>query len=147
MSGLSISRTSLGESPLLIGVNGAAPYSLTDTGMGRPAVTARTVGASESPWLHGSTLVSAVRETSALPLEILIQASTDAELAAATAALDEALWQFDYALTVIEGSTSTTWQCSPASYGVADGVSMSFNVDQHFEVWTVTIPVYPIPVT
>lgn len=141
---VSIDRTSLGKGPLLIGSSGAAPYSLTDTGLGRPAITARAAVV-QSPWLHGEQVVSVVREQSSLPLEVILSALSDATLDACRVALDEALWQFDYRITVQEGDTTTTWRCSPASYGIKDTV-MHYNVSDHYEVWTITVPVYPIPV-
>jgi hypothetical protein len=140
---VSIDRTSLGKAALIIGSDGAAPYSLTATGLGRPAVTARA-NAVSSPWLHGETVVSVVREQSSLPFEVLLQAHNDENLELVRYALDEALWQFSYQVTVTEGETAHTWLCSPASYGT-DSVAFS-NVAGCFEVWTITVPCYPIPV-
>lgn len=145
MTSVSIDRTSLGKSPLVIGSNGAAPYSLTDKGLGRPAVTARA-NAVTSPWLHGESVVNVVREQSSIPVEILLQALSEATLELVRVALDEALWQFTYQVTITEGATSKTWRCSPASWGVNDGTVTSANVSGHYEVWSVTIPCYPIPV-
>lgn len=141
---VSIDRTSLGKGPLLIGSSGAAPYSLTDKGLGRPAVTTRA-NTVQSPWLHGEQVVSVVREQSSLPLEVAISALSEATLDLCRVALDEALWQFDYQITVLEGETAKVWRCSPASYGINDTV-MHHNVSGHYEVWTITVPVYPIPV-
>lgn len=144
MAQVSIDRTSLGKAPLVIRGDGSKPYSLTQAGLGRPAVTARTSSVS-SPWLHGETVTQVVREQSSLALEVLLQADTPLALDQAADDLDEALWQFSYSLTVTVGSENITWLCSPASYGLADGTVLSDNVDQHYEVWTVTVPVYPIP--
>lgn len=140
---VSIDRTSLGKGPLVIRSDGAAPYSLTAQGLGRPAVSARATSVT-SPWLHGETPTVVVREQSSIPLEVILSALSDATLDLCRDALDEALWQFSYLVTVTEGSTSHTWECSPASYGVV-GVEYH-NVAEHYEVWTITIPCYPIPV-
>lgn len=142
---VSIDRTSLGLPPLVIGVDGDSTYTVTVGGLGRPAVTARTTYAGDSPYLHGQTPIAVVRENSSLPLTVLLQGDTDAALRAAAAALDAALWQFTYNVTVTEGSTATTWLCSPASYGLDSSAVTSDNVAEHYEVWAITIPVYPIP--
>lgn len=145
-SSVSIQRSSIGLSPLVIATDGSAPYSITEGGLGRPAVTARTTYAGESNYVHGQTPVAVVRENSSLPLTVLIQGDSGAEVAQAAADLDEALWQFAYEVTVTEGTVTTTWLCSPASYGIDNGIVASHNVDEHYEVWAITIPVYPIPV-
>lgn len=145
MTGISIDRTSLGLGPLVIGVDGAAPYSLTDGGLGRPAVSARATSVT-SPWVHGETVVNVVRDQTSIPLSVLVQGATEAALAVARDALDAALWQFVYEVTITEGTTSTTWQCTPASWGIDNSVVTPANVTGHFEVWTVTLPTYPIPV-
>lgn len=146
MAQVLIDRTSLGGGPLVLTDDGSGTYMLTEGGLGRPAVTARATTAT-SPWLHGEVVVQAVREQSALTLEVLTQAEDQVGLEEALAELDEALWQFTYAVTVQAAGTSTTWTCSPASYGAADGVTTSDNVRAHYQVWTITIPCYPIPVS
>lgn len=144
MTQVSIDRTSLGQPALVVRSDGTAPYSLTVEGLGRPAVAARATAVT-SPWLHGETVVSVVREQSSLPLTVIVSAGTEAALDAARVALDEALWQFHYTVTVTEGATSKTWRCSPASWGVDGGVVAHHNVSGLYEVWAITIPCYPIP--
>jgi len=140
---VTIDRTSLGKAPLVIGSNPTGTYVLTDKGLGRPGVTPRLVFAADSPWVDGSVPTAATRANSELPLEVHIQAASASALAAAKADLDEALWQFTYTVTVAEGANSVTWTCYPAAHGLTDVVS-DFNVADFFEVWGITIPVYPV---
>lgn len=142
---VSIDRTSLELDPLVIGGTGSDTFTLTESGLGRPGVTPRATTAGDSPWVHGSVTVAAVREQSALPLEVLVQADSDALLEAAIAELDAALWQFAYTVTVTVGGVGQVWAADPAAWSTAGDARRWAYAARFIEVLTVTIPVHPIP--
>lgn len=141
---VSIDRTSLGLAPLTISGDGSGTYSLTQGGLGSPVQSARLLYMPDHPDVHGSELLGAVRETTALPLTILVQAATSAALSAAVDALNDALWQFTYATTVTVDGVARTWTCHPCLAAPASGLVEHGMADQFFDVLSVTIPVYPI---
>lgn len=142
---ISIDRTSLGLGPLVIAGDGSAPYSLTVRGLGRPVVTVRYTFADESPHLESSLLTQAVKEQTALPLEVLVQADSAAALEAAIAELDAAVWQFSYETTRTVDGVATTYQSKPTVSQVVDGVTLYAHVGEFFEVVSVVIPIDPTP--
>lgn len=140
---VSIDRTSLGLSPLLVSDDGTGTFSLTDVGLGRPETMPRITYAGTSPWLHGSTPVSAVRDNSTLPMQLLVQAASTSALDAAMADLDAALWQFEYLTTTAHDGK--VWRCWPAAWNVDGGNTIYARRSGFLEVVNITIPVYPIP--
>lgn len=142
---VSIDRTSLGLSPLVISGDGSGTYSLTAAGLGRPLVTARYTYADASADVEGQVLLQAVRDTSALPLEVLVQANTYAALQDALDALADAVWQFTYTTTTTVAGVSRSWRCQPCAPQVDEGVITHARADQHLAVAALTIPVNPTP--
>lgn len=138
---VSIDRTSLTLSALLISDDGSGTYSLTDKGLGRPGVSPLTTYAGTSRWLNGNTPISSVRENSTLPLQVLVQAASTAALTAAITALDAALWQFTYNTTTAHDGK--VWACHAAGWNVASGVVLHAHWSAFFEVLDIVIPVYP----
>lgn len=143
--GVSIDRTSLSLSPLTIGLDGSGTYSLTQVGLGRPAITPRATYFPDSRDVDGSKLQAVVREQSSLPLEVLVQGVSAAALDTAINDLDAAVWQFTYDTTVTIGGVAKVWHCTPAAWAPTSGLVEHAHVEQFFEVLTLTIPVYPIP--
>lgn len=144
VASVSIDRSSLSLSALTISSTGSGTYTLTETGLGRPAITARTTSVS-SPWFHGSTHVAVTKDQTALPLEVLVQAASSTALDTAIDALDAALWQFDYDVTVTVDGVAKVWSCSPASWSIAESLTSHGRAVQYVELLTITIPCYPIP--
>lgn len=142
---VSISRTGLDLPALVITGDGTGTYSLTQGGLGRPLVTPRYTYADTSPDVDGQVLLQVARDTSALPLTLLVQGTTAANLDAALNALEDALWQFTYTATVNVGGVVKVWRCQPTVPQVGDGVIDHARAAQHIEVVSVTIPVDPIP--
>lgn len=144
---VSIDRTSLALPPLLIADAGdlAATYVLTGSGLGRPAITWRETRAPEHPDMHGSLLLRAVKEQSSLPLEVIVQADTAADLDAAVQALADAVWQFSYNITVTIDGGAKVWAATPAALAPSSGNEDAAKWLLHVDVLTITIPVYPIP--
>lgn len=122
-----------------------ATYVLLLEGLGRPAITWRLAAAPDSADVHGTEYVGAAKEQTTLPLKVMIQADTYANLDAAITALEEALSQFTYTATVEVDGVTKVWDCAPAAWSASSGLIESNMVDQTFDVYTITIPVYPIP--
>ena len=145
---VSIDRTSLGLSALLIvsaDTDPTATYVLTKKGLGRPAITPRETKAPDSPDMNGSVLLNVVKEQSALPLEVLVQSDTAANLDAAVQELADAVWQFRYPTTVNISGVSKVWSCTPSAVAPSSGGEDDAQWLQFVDVLQLTIPVYPIP--
>lgn len=122
----------------------AATYLLLLEGLGRPAITWRLTAAPDSADVHGSEYVAAAKEQTTLPLKVLIQAASSAALDVAITALEDALSQFAYTATMVVDGVTKVWACGPAAYSPTSGLVDSNMVDGHFDVYTITIPVYPV---
>lgn len=142
---VSISRTALALTALVIADDGAEPYSLTATGLGRPEITPRNTYAPDSRYINGSELVAVTREQSALPLEVLVQADSAVTLHNAIAALDDAIWQFTYTVTITVGGVAQVWTCSPGVLNTVSGTVDHGHADQHMAVVALALPCHPIP--
>ena len=142
---VSIDRTALSLSPLTISDDGTGTYSLTVGGLSRPVVTPRETKAPESRYFAGSELLAVTREQTSMHLEVLIQAASSSALDAAITALDNALWQFAYDVTVTVDGVAKVWHCTPAALGASSGLFESSHVADHFAVFALDIPCKPIP--
>lgn len=121
-----------------------ATYELVREGLGRPAITWRKTAAPDSADVHGTEYVAAVKEQTTLPLKVMIQAASSAALNTALNALEAALSQFSYTATVTVDGVTKVWSCGPAAYGSESGLIEHAKVLAHYDLWTITIPVYPI---
>ena len=142
---VSIDRSSLSLAALILSSTPTDTYVLTAEGLGRPAISRRNTYMPNNPFIHGSELVGSVKEQSTLPLEVLIQSDTAANLDAALTALADALDQFSYNVIVTIDGVAKTWACDPANYGPTDNLVKGERQAQFVDVWSLTIPVYPIP--
>lgn len=140
---IDIDRTSLSLGALTVS-DSSDTYRLARGGFGRPAITWRTTNAPDSDNVHGSELITAVKEQTSIPLTVLILGDTWDEVEAAIDVLDEALSQFSYPVTQTVGGVARVWAASPASWASTDPIE-SWNVAECIEVLNVTIPVQPIP--
>lgn len=141
---ISIDRTSLGLSPLLLsGSDDATPLGIV--GYSEPAYQARISYAGESKWVHGSTAIAATWQQSILGFDVTPTVDTEAGLRALIAELREAVSQFTFQTTVtVSDATPETWRCDMGSIGaVTRDYSDLANLDP---IYPVTIPVYPIAV-
>lgn len=142
---VSIDRSSLSLGALVISSTPTDTYVLTGAGLGRPGISWRYTYAPANPYIHGSALLGAVKDQSSLPLEVLVQSNTAANLDAAIKTLTDALDQFSYDVTVTVDGVAKTWSCDPGSYASTDGQVNDARQVQFVEVLAITIPVYPIP--
>lgn len=139
---VSIDRTSLSLSALSITDDGAT-YQISQDGLSRPGVTWRMAAVPNSADTHGTEYVAAAKEQTSIPLEVIVKAASSAALNTAVEALLDALSQFSFDVTVTVDGVAKTWAASPASWAPKAAAGPA-QVAQHFEVLTVSIPVYPI---
>lgn len=142
---VSVDRTSLSLSALSIADVVSGTYLLQKDGLGRPATMQRLTSMPDSADVHGTEYIAAAKEESSFVLKVIVQASTSSALDTAITALQDALSQFAYDITVTVGGVAKVWHASPASWSFGDGYVVDAMVLQHFELMTFTIPVYPIP--
>jgi hypothetical protein len=141
---VSIDRSSLSLTALVASDDGAT-YQIKQDGLTRPAITWRLTAAPDSADVHGTEYVAAAKEQTSLPLDIIVKAASSAALNTACVALEDALSQFTYTATVVVDGVTKVWSCAPAAYSPTSGLIEFGMVNGHFDVFTVTIPVYPIP--
>jgi len=122
-------------------------YRLALGGFGRPGITWRTTYAPDSINVHGSEAIAAVKEQTSIPAEVIVLGTDWTAVETAIDALDAALSQWSYTVTQTAGGVTRTWSAGPASWSSSSNAVESYNVDQAFDVLTLTIPVYPIPGT
>lgn len=139
---VSIDRSSLSLSALTITDDGAT-YQLAQDGLGRPGITWRLASAPDSANVHGTEYVGAAREQSSLPLTVIVKAASSSALNTAVAALEDALSQFAYDVTVTVDGVAKVWPASPAAWSFTTPVSPA-QVTQFYTLMTITLPVYPI---
>jgi hypothetical protein len=142
---VTIDCSSISAPNVVISDDPTGTYVLLFEGLGRPAITWRLTSAPDSVNVHGTEYVAAVKEQTSLPLKVMVQAASSAALDTAVTALEDALSQFTYPTTVAVDGVSKVWSCAPAAYSPTSGLVDASMVAQHFDVYTITIPVYPIP--
>jgi len=141
---ISIDRTSLSLSALTMSDMPPATsgWWVDSRGFGRPEHTKRRTYASDAPWTKGKVLTASVADQSTLPFTFWGMAASTSALYALMDALEAALDQFTYTVTVTDNALARTWTCDPADVRWSD---MSLAQSRAMIVMgTVTIPVYPV---
>lgn len=137
-----ISRTELALANLAL-EDEANGYEIVSLGPGALSWRRETV---RSPYVHGETLVTAVKDLSIAPMTVRVKASSAATLDTRLDALLDAFAQFEYSIGVTIDGVSKIWTCQPADLSVGDGGE--FNKYQlmakMYEV-TLSIPRHPVP--
>lgn len=141
---VTIDRSSLSLSDLVIDTEGFSTYYVDKAGMGRVGRVPRETFATASPFLHGQSRTSVVWDESSLPLTVRVQASSSAALDTAVSALEDALSQFIYPVTVEVDGVSKVWTAYPATWNSTDGLMTFERVTGFHEDLAITIPVYPV---
>lgn len=139
-----IDRSSLSLSDLTIETSGSGTYVIDGGGLGRPGFTQRETLATASPFIDGQLRTSVVRDESSLPLVVRVQSTTSSGLNTAVAALEAAVQQFVYPVTVTVGGVAKVWTAHPAALGSVDGLIAHERVREFYEVLTISIPVDPV---
>ena len=141
---VSIDRTSLSLSPLVIDDNPASTYRIAQGGLSRPTITPRETNAPDSRYFEGTELLAVTREQTRVPVKVIVQGASWAAVESAVDALDAAVWQFMYDVTVTVDGVAKTWYCTPA-IPVPSGLIEPENVSQFFDVFDLDIPCKPTP--
>lgn len=142
---VTIDRSGLSLSDLVIDSSLTATYTLAEGGLGRIGIAQRETFADDSAWVDGRMRVAVVKEESALPLVVRVQASTSSALDTAVVALETALCQFTYTVTMVVDGVSKVWTAYPAAIGGADdGLIHPWQVEAHYADLSIRIPLYPV---
>lgn len=144
LGSVSVDRTELSLSALVIDTEGFGTYYIDKTGLGRVGRTPRETFASASPFVHGQSRTSVVLEESSLTLNVRVQAASSSALNTAVTALEDALFQFAYTVTVVMDGVTKVYDAYPATLNSADGLIAFERVQAFHEDLAITIPVYPV---
>lgn len=113
---ITIDRTGLALDPLIIGDSpdgSGVGLWIPAGGYVSPDFTARLTYAPDSAYVAGRALLAATLEAATLPLVIIVEGSSQADMAARKAELAAALFQFSYTVTVDLDGNSETWSADP----------------------------------
>lgn len=141
---VTIDRSGLSLSDLVIDTEGFGTYYVDKGGLGRVGRTPRETVATSSPFVHGQSRTSVVLEESTLSLAVRVQAASSSALDAAVVALEDALFQFVYDVTVVVDGVTKVWTAYPATIDSTDGLVAFERVQAFHEDLAVSIPVYPV---
>jgi hypothetical protein len=97
----------------------SAPYGVTRDGIDPGAVTWRRHDV-QSPFVHGSVLVHAVRDQATGTLELECHHPEAAGVWAAVDAAIAAFTAYSYLLVREVDGITHTWRCDPADYAITD---------------------------
>lgn len=144
LGSVSIDRTGLSLSALVIDTEGFGTYYVDKAGFGRVGRLPRETLATASPFVHGQFRTSVVWEEATLPLTVRVQADSSSALNTAVVALETALSQFTYSVTVTVDGVAKVWTAYPATWNSTDGLLAVERVRAFHEDLSITIPVYPV---
>lgn len=139
---LTFDRTGLSLGPLVIGPNPfTGSFHLPEDGLSRPGFTIRRGYAPGSAFLPGQYLLTAVTESSTLPVIIYAHGDTSAEVEAAIAELNTAATQFAYDVTLAIDGQAMTWPADPElpDWGPVD----TGLIRAHIAIASLVIPINP----
>ena len=138
---VSIDRSSLTLAALVIS-NTPGAYWLPEDGFTEPEFDQRQTFASDSPDTAGSLLIQSVQGVGSFGCTVYTQASTAAALKAQKRALEAAVYQFSYTLSLTIVGAPDTYAAMPGrvSWGEVD----SGMVGALLARAAVTIPVQPL---
>lgn len=141
---VSIDRTSL-TLPALVLSGGFSAASWGITEFTPPGLIMRTTRA-PSPFIDGDgPVIAASAQEAMLGISAFPLVSTEADRQAAVLALRDALRRYAYTVTTTEGSAAPqTWKASPGSV-VPVGSRTFADLMTSQPVYSITIPVHPIP--
>jgi len=137
-----VSRAELALSNLELN-DPANGYDVISVGPGSTSWRRETV---KSPWVHGETLINAVKDVGIAPLSIRVMGSSAAQKETRLGALLAAFSQFNYVQTVTINGVGYAWACQPADWSVGDdGEFEKFFEMTHRSQVKLSIPRYPVP--
>lgn len=144
LGSVSIDRTSLSLSALVIDTEGFNTYYVDQAGLGRVGRTPRETFATASPWVNGQLRTAVVWDESSLTLTVRTQADSSSALDTAVSALEDALSQFTYTVTVTVDGVVKVWNAYPATWNSTDGLLAVERVRAFHEDLSISIPVDPV---
>jgi hypothetical protein len=141
-SSLSIDRTGLSLSPLVLANNPAGAYVYPEDGLAQPNFEMRRTYAPDSRYTPGRLLLGAVLDGTTIPLTVTVRGTSAANLLARKAELEAAVAQFAYTVTMtVAGVEVGAWPADPTApwWGVVDHADAA----AFLAVGTLAIPVNP----
>lgn len=142
ISSLSIDRTALSLSPLVLANNPSGAYIYPEEGLSEPMFPPRVTWAPDSRFIPGRLALGSVIDAGTIPLSVTVRGASTADLQAKKIALMVALAQIAYAVTMtVDGVEVGTWDAMPGSvsWGYVDHAMAA----AHMARGEVTIPVNP----
>lgn len=101
---------------------------------------------SKSAYVHGETLVGAVKDVMTAQLGVRVLASSISLLQTRVSTLLTAFSQFSYNLTITLDGSTWQWKCEPADYAIGDGgVFQDLHLLAYQQEVRLNIPRHPIP--
>lgn len=143
---ISIDRTSLADTPLILSGTAGTTEALGVSGYQEPGMLPRVRNAPESDFVHGDLALGWTWQQTFLNFTVFATAAaTEQAQRDSIAELVLALTQFPaYEVTVtVDDADAETWQCNPGSVTPLNGRSV-YDVRLHNPEWAVTIPCYPV---
>lgn len=139
---IAVTRTLLALDPLYLDGTGNG-YEIFKLGPGSTSWRKEVV---ESPYTHGNTLVSAVKDIQNAPLGVRVRGSSAAQLDSRLDTLLDAFSQFSYYLSVVIDGETKVWLCEPADWSVGeDGEFNKFHLMAKIYEVSFDIPRQPVP--
>jgi hypothetical protein len=143
MLSVSFDRTALSLSALTITETPGGSYWLPEQGAEWPRFSRRKEYAPAVRYLGGRTLLARVADVGTLPLTVYARAASGSALDTLKAALQTAVDQWMYDLTLTIDGVAVTYTAECVDDDIAWGEVDSGMVKAHLARGTVAIPLYP----
>lgn len=143
---ITIDRTSLSLADLVLsGTDDVNDYGITS--YSPPALQARLRQLPDSDFIHGSEFTGGVWQQAILGFSwVPDHADDETDVQTAYAVVAAAIGQFEFEVTTqVGGAPAQVWQANKGSIQLAGGSRTYADVEHSNPVYSVTIPVYPIP--
>lgn len=134
------SLTLSGDTPLVFSGANGTDFGLVSLQL--PVFVPRTSYAPAGRWMHGLVPSAAVWEHTSIGATVIIQGSTQSNLATNRAAVKAALGRMSYTATVMENAVEQDFSADWGSMALAEEILLPHLVNL-YEVYRLTIPVHP----
>lgn len=134
------SLTLSGTVPIVFSGSNGSDFGLLSLQL--PVFVPRTSYAPAGRWMHGLVPSASVWEHTAINATVIIQGSTQSNLATNRAAVKAALGRMSYTATVMENSVSQAFSADWGSMALGGDLDL-LNLQRLYEVYRLTIPVHP----
>lgn len=143
---LTIDRTSLSLSPLVMSASRSDATDLGIVSFREPAMQARLTLAPESRLIAGDQMTGSTLQQTLLSFQLMpLEAASESEVRTVIEELQAAVCrQASFTVTdAISGAPERTWSCNSGSV-IPDSDRSLVDLTHHVPVWSVSIPAYPI---